>query len=156
LPGQSQIDGTRETRCPLHALPPGASRPRGQRRGDRRPAVRGVRRGGEPAARAEEYPRLVPGDARTMSQTAIPVRAPALTSPDDRILPFEVAALDLRGRVVRLGAAVDELLTRHQYPVPVAKLLGEAAVLTIMLGSSLKLNGRFILQTQTDGPVRLL
>src|SRR5262249_54983581 len=41
-------------------------------------------------------------------------------------------------------------------PVPVAKLLGEAAVLTILLGSSLKLKGRFILQTQTDGPVRLL
>src|SRR5204863_6249655 len=53
-------------------------------------------------------------------------------------------------------AAVDELLTRHEYPVPVAKLLGEAAVLTILLGSSLKLDGRFILQTQTDGPVRML
>jgi molecular chaperone Hsp33 len=91
-----------------------------------------------------------------MSQIAIPVRAPALTCADDTILPFEVAALDLRGRVVRLGAAVDELLTRHQYPVPVAKLLGEAAVLTILLGSSLKLQGRFILQTQTDGPVRML
>ena len=91
-----------------------------------------------------------------MSQIAIPVRAPAPTSADDTILPFEVAALDLRGRVVRLGAAVDELLTRHQYPVPVAKLLGEAAVLTILLGSSLKLQGRFILQTQTDGPVRML
>src|SRR5207244_8039903 len=91
-----------------------------------------------------------------MSQIAIPVRAPAPTSADDTILPFEVAALDLRGRVVRLGAAVDELLTRHQYPVPVAKLLGEAAVLTTLLGSSLKLQGRFILQTQTDGPVRML
>jgi molecular chaperone Hsp33 len=91
-----------------------------------------------------------------MSHVEIPVRAPAPTSVDDTILPFEVAALDLRGRVVRLGAAVDELLTRHQYPLPVAKLLGEAAVLTILLGSSLKLDGRFILQTQTDGPVRLL
>ena len=91
-----------------------------------------------------------------MNEIAIPVRAPAPTSVDDTILPFEVAALDVRGRVVRLGAAVDELLTRHQYPVPVAKLLGEAVVLTILLGSSLKLQGRFILQTQTDGPVRML
>ena len=71
-------------------------------------------------------------------------------------MPFEVAKLDLRGRVVRLGAAVDEILARHAYPQPVAKLLGEALVLTAMLGSALKIDGRFILQTQSDGPVRML
>jgi molecular chaperone Hsp33 len=86
----------------------------------------------------------------------IPVRAPAQTGSDDSILPFEVAALDLRGRIVRLGPAVDAILTSHDYPLPVAKLLGEAIVLTVMLGSSLKFAGRFILQTQSDGPVRML
>jgi molecular chaperone Hsp33 len=92
----------------------------------------------------------------THPDVAIPIRAPATTSEDDTILPFEVAALDLRGRVVRLGPAVDEILARHDYPAPVAKLLGEAIVLTSLLGSSLKFEGRFILQTQTDGPVRML
>jgi len=86
----------------------------------------------------------------------IPVRAPAATSADDTVLPFEVSALDLRGRVVRLGSAVNEILEGHNYPQPVAKLLGEAIALTVMLGSSLKFEGRFILQTQTDGPVRML
>ena len=86
----------------------------------------------------------------------IPVRAPAATSADDSVLPFEVAALDLRGRVVRLGPAVDTILRGHDYPAPVAKLLGEAIVLTVLLGSALKFEGRFILQTQTDGPVRML
>ena len=71
-------------------------------------------------------------------------------------MPFEVAKLDLRGRVVRLGPAVDEILARHAYPQPVAKLLGEAMVLTVILGSALKIDGRFILQTQSDGPVRML
>ncbi len=71
-------------------------------------------------------------------------------------MPFEVATLDLRGRVVRLGPVVDEILERHAYPAPVAKLLGEAVVLTVMLGSALKIEGRFILQTQSDGPVRML
>jgi molecular chaperone Hsp33 len=71
-------------------------------------------------------------------------------------MPFEVAKLDLRGRVVRLGPAVDQILESHAYPPPVAKLLGEAVVLTVMLGSALKIDGRFILQTQTDGPVRML
>src|SRR6201991_3822883 len=92
----------------------------------------------------------------TNPDVAIPIRAPAATSEDDTILPFEVAALDLRGRVVRLGPAVDEILARHDYPAPVAKLLGEAIVLTSLLGSSLKFEGRFILQTQTDGPVSFL
>jgi molecular chaperone Hsp33 len=87
---------------------------------------------------------------------AIPVREPAQTGLDDTILPFEVASLDLRGRIVRLGPAVDAVLTSHDYPLPVAKLLGEAIVLTVMLGSALKFDGRFILQTQSDGPVRML
>jgi molecular chaperone Hsp33 len=89
-------------------------------------------------------------------ETAIPSRAPAATTADDTVMPFEVAALDLRGRVVRLGPVVDEILERHNYPQPVAKLLGEAVVLAVMLGSALKIEGRFILQTQTDGPVGLL
>jgi molecular chaperone Hsp33 len=88
--------------------------------------------------------------------TAIPSRAPSATSADDTVMPFEVAALDLRGRVVRLGPVVDEILEKHAYPQPVAKLLGEALVLTVMLGSALKIEGRFILQTQSDGPVRML
>jgi molecular chaperone Hsp33 len=87
---------------------------------------------------------------------AIPTRAPVEVSADDTILPFEVAPLDLRGRVVRLGPVVDTILTAHDYPQPVAKLLGEAIVLGVMLGSSLKFEGRFIMQTQTDGPVRML
>jgi molecular chaperone Hsp33 len=75
---------------------------------------------------------------------------------DDVVLPFEVPALDQRGRLVRLGPALDEILGKHRYPAPVAKLLGEAITLTALLGSMLKFDGRFILQTQTDGPVSLI
>ena len=88
--------------------------------------------------------------------TDIPTRAPSETSADDTILPFQVEALDLRGRLVRFGPAIDTILSRHHYPVPVAKLVGEAIVLTVLLGSTLKFEGRFILQTQSDGPVRML
>jgi molecular chaperone Hsp33 len=91
-----------------------------------------------------------------MSNIIIPSRAPSESTADDSILPFEVAALDLRGRIVRLGPMLDDILARHDYPSPVAKLLGEAIVLTVLLGSSLKFDGRFILQTQADGPVRML
>src|SRR5882762_11393347 len=59
---------------------------------------------------------------------------------------------------IRAPSAVplDDVLARHDYPAPVGKLLGEAIVLTTLLGSSLKFEGRFILQTQTDGPVSFL
>ncbi len=87
---------------------------------------------------------------------AVPVREPEQTSHDDTILPFAVKALDLRGRIVRLGPSVNAILTSHDYPAPVARLLGEAIVLTVMLGSALKFDGRFILQTHSDGPVRML
>lgn len=90
------------------------------------------------------------------SDIAIPSRAPAAQATDDSVMAFEVAKLDLRGRVVRLGPVIDEILATHAYPPPVAKLLGEAVVLTIMLGSALKIDGRLILQTQSEGPVRML
>jgi molecular chaperone Hsp33 len=75
---------------------------------------------------------------------------------DDAILPFAVEALDLRGRIVRLGSEIDALLTRHAYPAPVSRLVGEACVLTVLLGSSLKEQGRFQLQARTDGVVDML
>src|SRR6476620_2069786 len=85
-----------------------------------------------------------------------PIRAPSPVPVDDAVLPFEVSALDLRGRLTKLGPALDELLAKHDYPAPVGKLLGEAIVLATLLGSALKFDGRFILQTQTDGPVSLM
>jgi molecular chaperone Hsp33 len=85
-----------------------------------------------------------------------PIRAPSAVPVDDAVLPFEVSALDLRGRLSRLGPTLDDILTKHDYPPAVGKLLGEAIVLATLLGSSLKFDGRFILQTQTDGPVSFL
>src|ERR1700753_1321328 len=85
-----------------------------------------------------------------------PIRAPSAVPVDDAVIPFEVNALDLRGRMTRMGSALDELLHKHDYPPAVGKLLGEAIVLTTLLGSSLKFEGRFILQTQSDGPVSFL
>jgi molecular chaperone Hsp33 len=92
----------------------------------------------------------------TDKNLASDIRAPSAVPIDDAVLPFEVDALDLRGRLTRMGPALDDILTKHDYPAPVGKLLGEAIVLTTLLGSSLKFDGRFILQTQTDGPVSFM
>ncbi len=74
----------------------------------------------------------------------------------DYVLPFQLEASGARGRLIRLGPAADEILAKHAYPEPVLLLLGEAVTLAAMLGAALKFDGRFILQTQSDGPVSFL
>lgn len=88
--------------------------------------------------------------------TAAPSRPASHEAQDDRVLPFAVEALDLRGRLVRLGPAIHSILTHYDYPPAVARLLGEAAALATLLGSILESHGRFQLQTRSDGPVDML
>jgi len=75
---------------------------------------------------------------------------------DDDILPYSVEPLSVRGRVVKLGAALDAMFARHSYPAIVNQALGEAVALAVLLGSSVKGGGRFQLQTQTNGPIAML
>lgn len=73
---------------------------------------------------------------------------------DDLAAAFQIEGWPVRGRIVRLGAAIDEVLSAHDYPEPVAALLGEACVLAALVGSALKFEGRLLVQAQGDGPVR--
>jgi molecular chaperone Hsp33 len=72
---------------------------------------------------------------------------------DDLAAPFQIDHQPVRGRLVRMGAAVDEVLTRHDYPPAVANLLGETCALAALVGASLKFEGRLIVQAQGNGPV---
>jgi molecular chaperone Hsp33 len=72
---------------------------------------------------------------------------------DDLVAAFQIDGQPVRGRIARLGPMVDDILTRHAYPQPVANLLGEACALAALVGASLKFEGRLILQAQGDGPV---
>src|SRR6476469_5985206 len=73
--------------------------------------------------------------------------------PDDLVGAFQIEGEPVRGRVVRLGATIDAILRAHDYPEPVANLLGEACALAALVGASLKFEGRLIVQAQGDGPV---
>jgi molecular chaperone Hsp33 len=75
---------------------------------------------------------------------------------DDLVLPFRIVTSDVIGRVIRLGAVVDRILSRHAYPEPVSYALGEALALTAMLGTALKPESKLILQTKSDGPLDFL
>ena len=72
---------------------------------------------------------------------------------DDIVAAFQIEGQPARGRIVRLGAVVDEILNQHAYPEPVANLLGEVCALAALVGASLKFEGRLIVQAQGDGPV---
>lgn len=85
-----------------------------------------------------------------------PSRLVSAEARDDRVTPFAVEALDLRGRLVRFGPTVDAILGHYDYPPQVARLLGEAVALAALLGSILESHGRFQLQTRSDGPVDML
>lgn len=75
---------------------------------------------------------------------------------DDLVQPFQVDPFALRGRLVRLGPLLDQILNRHDYPLPVARMLGEAIALAVALSGALKYEGVFTLQTKGDGPIHLL
>ncbi len=76
--------------------------------------------------------------------------------PDDLVQPFRIDPFALRGRLVRLGPAIDRILSQHAYPEPVAAMLGEAITLAVVLAGALKYDGVFTLQTKGDGPIRLM
>jgi molecular chaperone Hsp33 len=87
------------------------------------------------------------------------VTAPSEGSPSDdwdRVLPFQLDALGVRGRLVRLGPSLDAIIERHGYPLAVARPLAEAMTLCAALATSLKYDGIFTLQISGDGPIRLL
>ncbi len=74
----------------------------------------------------------------------------------DFILPFQIGETAVRGRVVRLSGALDEILSAHNFPAEVSVLVGEAAAIVAMMGSALKFDGKLIFQAQGDGPVAMV
>ena len=74
-----------------------------------------------------------------MADSDSPIREPSALPVDDAVMPFAVEPLDVRGRLVRLGGLLDDILGRHAYPAPVNRLLAEAIALTALLGSALML-----------------
>jgi len=82
--------------------------------------------------------------------------ASATVAADNLVAPFQIEGEPVRGRLARMGEAVDKILKGHAYPEPVANLLGEACALAALVGSNLKFEGRLIVQAQGNGPVRFV
>ena len=81
---------------------------------------------------------------------------PSSPIPDDAVTAFQIEGEPVRGRLARLGPAIDEILRQHDYPEAVANLLGEACALAALVGSNLKFDGRLIVEARGDGPVRFV
>ncbi len=75
---------------------------------------------------------------------------------DDLVQPFQIEHKGIRGRLVRLGPLIDDVLSRHDYPAEVKLLLGQTVALTATLAGAFKYDGVFTLQTKGDGAVAML
>jgi molecular chaperone Hsp33 len=75
---------------------------------------------------------------------------------DDTVLPFQLDKSDIRGRVARLDGVLDGILMQHNYPLNVEALVAEMALLTALIGQTIKLRWKLQLQVQSDGPVRMI
>ncbi len=75
---------------------------------------------------------------------------------DDTVLPFQLDASDIRGRVARLDGALDQVLKQHDYPPVIEALVAEAAALTALIGQSIKLRWKLSLQIRGKGAARLI
>ena len=75
---------------------------------------------------------------------------------DDTVLPFQLDASDIRGRVARLDGALNGILKQHDYPPKVEALVAEMALLTALIGQTIKLRWKLQLQVQSKGPVRMI
>jgi len=77
--------------------------------------------------------------------------------PADAVLNFQIDGRPVRGRMAMLGeATLDPILKRHDYPIEIARLLGEALVLATLVGSSLKFQGKLLVQAEGDGIISML
>ena len=75
---------------------------------------------------------------------------------DDTVLPFQLDKSDIRGRIARLDGVLDGVLAQHAYPAPVEALVAEMALLTALIGQTIKLRWKLSLQVQSNGPVRMI
>ncbi len=75
---------------------------------------------------------------------------------DDTVLPFQLEHCDIRGRIARLDGVLDEVLAQHAYPAPVEAMVAETALLTALIGQTIKLRWKLSIQVRGDGPLRLI
>ena len=75
---------------------------------------------------------------------------------DDTVLPFQLDRSDIRGRVARLDGVLEQVLKQHHYPPQIEALVAEAALLTALIGQTVKLRWKLSLQIRGKGPARLI
>jgi molecular chaperone Hsp33 len=98
--------------------------------------------------RKKEFWSIVWADSRGNRMSALP--------PDNLLQPFQIESMAAQGRLVRLGDAVDKVLSAHDYPLDVARVLGEALAIASVIAGTLKFEGVLTFQIKGDGPINIL
>lgn len=75
---------------------------------------------------------------------------------DDTVLPFQLDSANVRGRIARLDGVLEQVLSQHNYPLQIESLIAEVALLTALIGQTIKLRWKFSIQVRGDGPARII
>lgn len=75
---------------------------------------------------------------------------------DDTVLPFQLDRSDIRGRIARLDGVLVDVLRQHAYPPAVEAMVAEAAILTALIGQTIKIHWKLSLQIRGDGPLNFI
>jgi len=75
---------------------------------------------------------------------------------DDTVLPFQLDRANTRGRIVRLDGVLQQILAQHDYPAQIEALIAEVALLTALIGQTIKLRWKLSIQIRSDGPARII
>ncbi|KPU84800.1 molecular chaperone Hsp33 [Marinosulfonomonas sp. PRT-SC04] len=75
---------------------------------------------------------------------------------DDTVLPFQLDRANIRGRVARLDGVLENVLKQHNYPPQIEALIAEVALLTALIGQTIKLRWKLSIQIRGDGAARIL
>ncbi|WP_456387831.1 Hsp33 family molecular chaperone HslO [Profundibacter sp.] len=75
---------------------------------------------------------------------------------DDTVLPFQLDRANVRGCVARLDGVLENVLKQHNYPPQIEALIAEVALLTALIGQTIKLRWKLSIQIRGDGPARIL
>lgn len=78
------------------------------------------------------------------------------TAWDDTVLPFQLDSANTRGRIARLDGVLEQVLSQHNYPLQIEALIAEVALLTALIGQTIKLRWKFSIQVRGDGPARII
>ena len=74
----------------------------------------------------------------------------------DKVMSFQFDDLPIRGRICQTSRSLNKIISQHNYPPEISKLLGETIVLNVLMADSIKLKHKLSLQVHGNKDLKLI